>query len=439
VHTALRRSSACIALLSGCALVACSGSDSSSGTSESDLSVLPTRVVHRMPSNCASTISVSTLPNAACSLRDPSHADPKLTLRVFADDYGVSRVHFNHVATNVRAGSLVLDCTGDRGARTSHAIDVVIDDTAQPQLPAPYKTAGKPTLAKIDAPTAATLTDAEIYARKYPPRPNAQKDASRYAAWLDLVTSGPTMIAPRVVDDPTRTHLDAASNNWSGYVLTSPPSAPIYAWIYGEWNVPPAYAESGFYTADHSSLWVGIDGWGSNDVVQDGTDQDTLTIFWIQTSSYTAWVEWFPLTSQTLTSFPVNPGDRIRAWTWLTDANGHYTSTPTRGNYYVWNQTQNVYTMTSIATPSGTTFSGHSAEWVLERPTVLGTLTNLTDYSSATLTNAVAYDLQGGSHLYGGDSTDTPHNVTMKNGTTVLSTVAPLDASSMRFTFHAHN
>src|SRR5262249_20797493 len=171
---------------------------------------------------------------------------------------------------------------------------------------------------------------------------------------------------------------------------------------------PRAYAESGFASWDHSSFWVGIDGWGSNDVVQDGTDQDTLTAFWIQTSSYDAWVEWYPLSSQTVSNFPVNPGDRMHVWTWVTDASGNYSTKPTVGWFYMWNESQNVYVYTSIKLPSGATFSGHSAEWVMERPTVLGSLSNLANYSTAQLTNAIVYDLNGGAPPSGGAAPEAP-------------------------------
>lgn len=393
-------------------------------------------VTHRMLPGSSSTVSLRTLPNAVCSL---STVGTTQNLRVFADDDGVARVHLDHLDASVRQGSLALACQDDAGQTMTHTINVVIDDSAVPQAPVRYETAGKPTLVKLDA--VAAFSQSDLSSRHYPPRPTGSGDSDELATWTRLASSAPTIVAPHVVGDRDRNHSTPnTSNNWSGYVLTSGASAPIYAWIYGQWNVPRAYAESGFASWDHSSFWVGIDGWGSNDVVQDGTDQDTLTVFWVQTSSYDAWVEWYPLSSQTVSNFPVNPGDRIHAWTWVTDANSNYSSNPTVGWFYMWNETENVYVYTSITLPSGATFSGHSAEWVMERPTVLGSISNLANYSTAQLTNATVYDLAGKPHLYGGDSSDVSHQVTMTgNNNAALSTVAPVNASTMAFTFHGHN
>jgi hypothetical protein len=393
-----------------------------------------------MPRGSTSTVSLRTLPNATCRLRAAGDAsDPQRALRVFSDDDGVARVQLDHLDANVEGGTLALDCADDAGASMTHTIDVKIDDRVLPSSPAKYKKEGKPKLAKLDVP-AASLTDADLVARNYPPRPDAATRPEDHAAWLELVSSEPTIVAPHLYKDKERVHsVNTTSGNWSGYVITSPATAPIYAWIYGEWNVPRVYPESGFSSWDHSSFWVGIDGFGSNDVVQDGTDSNTLTFFWIGTTSYDAWTEWYPLTSQSVSNFPVNPGDRIHAYTWVTDSAGNYTAAPTVGRFYMWNQTQNVYVYTYTNLPSGANFDGHSAEWVLERPTVLGSVATLPNYSYAQMTNALAYDLWGGSHQYGGDGSNTSWNVTMTgNNGAALSTVAPVNASTMAFTFRGH-
>jgi len=438
-----RRSFVALLLVSGCADVGSSdpADPADDALATGKLTDKPVaHIVYRMPRGSTSTASIRTLPNATCRLHLPEQAaGANGQLRVFSDDDGVARIQLDHLDPTVAHGQLTLDCADEPGARLSHTIEIVIDDSAAPQAPAKYRTTGKPMLAKLDVPATA-LTDHDLDVRHYPPRPNPVTNPTEYDTWLQLVSGSPTLITPHVVTDQERVHSTrSTSGNWSGYVITTPSTAPIYAWIYGEWNVPRAYAESGFSSWDHSSFWVGIDGWGSNDVVQDGTDQNTLTFFWVQSSSYDAWVEWYPLSSQTVSNFPVNPGDRLHAWTWVKDANGNYSTNVQVGWFYMWNQTQNVYVYYSINKPSGANFSGHSAEWVMERPTVLGSTSSLANYSWAQMTNALAYDLWGGSHLYGGDSSDTSWNVTMMNGSTVLSTVAPVNSSTMQFTFHNHD
>ena len=424
----LRDSALVLATITACAVP----------TSESDDAIARqtpnTHVTHRMPTGSTSVASVQTLANATCTLHEAGN--PMRTMRVFSDDRGTARIQLDHLAHEIRHGELDLDCTDESGAGQTDAIDVVIDDTASPSAPAPYDTRGLPTLARLDVP-ASSLTAADLATRHYPPRPNAN-DADGTAAWTRLVTSGAAIVTPHVIADTVR-HGNANSGNWSGYTLTSSAQTPIYAWIYGEWNVPRGYSESGFYSSDHSSFWVGIDGWGTNDVVQDGTDSNTLTVFWVQTSSYDAWLEWYPQSSQVVSNFPVNPGDRIHAWTWMTDANGNYSSQPTVGWFYMWNENANVYVYYSLHTPSGATFSGHSAEWVLERPTVNGSVARLTNYSTAQMTNALTYDLNGGSHTFTGDNTDVSWNVTMTGSSgNALSTVAPVNSSTMAWTWHAY-
>jgi peptidase A4-like protein len=427
-------------------LAACAQGEADPASQTTDASARAAKrghIVHRMPRGSTSTVSVHTLPSATCRLRpDDPAADPARTLRVFSDDDGIARVHLDHLDPKVDGGSLLLDCTDDAGARASHSIDVVIDDQAQPQAPERYHREGKPTLDVVPGDPRG-LSDQDIQARHYPPRPDAQANPDQYAAWQQLVTSGPTLIAPHGVVDHERVHsLSRTSDNWSGYVITSPTSQPIYSWVYGNWAVPRAYAESGFSSWDHSSFWVGIDGYGSNDVVQDGTDQNTLTFFWVQSSSYDGWVEWYPQSSISISNFPVNPGDRVHFWTLAKDAAGNYTSTPNTGWFYMWNQTQNVYLYYTIGIPSGAVFSGHQAEWIMERPTVLGSTSSLADYNFAQMNGALAYDLWGGRHLYGGDATSTSLNVTMinsSNGNKVLSQVYPTsDTGTMSFYFRAH-
>ena len=61
-------------------------------------------------------------------------------------------------------------------------------------------------------------------------------------------------------------------------------------------------------------------------------------------------------------------------------------STTTATISYPTNQSSGVSTSFSITAPRGTTLVGNSAEWIVERPTVNGSLTNLTD------TKAVYFD-----------------------------------------------
>jgi hypothetical protein len=398
-------------------------------------------VVHKMPTGSTSVVSLKSLPNATCHVTSADAPTADEGLRVLTDDDGTARIQIDHLDTSVKGGHLNLTCIDDSGRTRTHDIEVVIDDTAEAQKPAPFNTDGKPKLAKLDVPSA-SLSDADVHARHLPPRPDATKDPTGFQAWTELANSEATLVTPHVVNDGKHFHTNCdTSGNWSGYVVTSPGSAQKYVYVYGEWNVPRVYSESGFWATDHMSMWEGIDGWGSSDVVQDGTDGSTYTTFWIQTSWYSAWTEWYPISEDSIGGFPVNPGDHIRAWTWLLDSNGNYSNTPTVGWFYVWNTTQNVAFERSTNIPPGTTFNGHAAEWIVERPTVSGSISNLANYSSTQMSNGSVYDLWGGFHLPAGDGQDASHNVTMTGGGGAKLSTCWLNSSTdtINFNWLGHN
>ncbi len=409
-----------------------------------DVAASSLRVTHLLPRGGESTANIQTLPNAACALTSSAAPDQHLT--VYSDDDGVARVHLQHVDLSVARGDLTLACTDDSGAQRTHVIDVQVDDDAAPEAPLPYVKTGKPVLPVLDV-DPMSLDRETLMARGYPPRPDPTQAPAQYAKWKALTQSAPTVITPHVVNDGTRVHGPArgakddngtgTSNNWSGYVITTPSSAPEYAEIFGEWVVPQAYAQGGFASWHHSTLWVGIDGWGTPDVVQAGTDQDTLTAVWVQTSSYDAWTEWYPLTSATVSNFPVSNGNTVEIWTWVGTSADQYSPTGNTGWFYLWNVSQNVVAAyLSTTAPSGTTFNGHTAEWVMERPEVDGSLSSLANYGTAEITNAWAYDYKGNLHLY---TSDTSTNLSMYNGSDLLSTVAAVGSESMEFTWHNYN
>jgi hypothetical protein len=434
-------------------VAACGGTAATSDSSDDIRGGVPAtpqaKLVHAMPHGSSSTASFRTLKNATCTLHaagEPADAD-RLTL--YADDDGIARLHLQHVDPSSNGGQVTLQCTDDSGKTMTHTLDVRIDDTATAQAPAAYEKTGKRTLPALDV-DPLSLSAADLVARGYPPRPDPKAAPGQYQKWVSLLSHRPTVIEPHVVKNPSRVHgpirglaangtsnASGTSNNWSGYVIATGNAAPAYGEIFGAWYVPRAYAESGFWHLNYSSFWVGMDGYGTPDVVQAGTDENTQTVFGLQFSSYGAWTEWYPLSSQSISNFSVNPGDEIYCWVWVGTANDTWSATGGVGWFYVWNVTQNnVAAYLSTAAPSGTVFNGHQAEWVMERPTVNGSVANLANYSSARIYDAWAYDYAYQTHYYGSDYSI---NVTMANGSTVLSTVAPVDQWTMQFTWHNYN
>ena len=395
------------------------------------------RLKHALPPKGASTLSFRTLPNATCTIRPANEAPgAQERLKLYADDHGLARLHIQDTAGQIQGADFALDCVNPAGRTITHALRLDVVAGARPQAPAKYETAG---LKRLPAPDKdpRSMSPAEIAARGYPPRPDAAQLPAQYQKWEAMVRSAPAVLDPVRVDDGRKHSYYGSSSNWSGYVITTGASAPQYGEIFGAWRVPQAYAEGGFWHLNYSSLWVGMDGWGTPDVVQDGTDQNTQTIFWAQFSSYGAWTEWYPYTSQSVSNFPVNPGDTIWAWTWVGTSNDTWSATGGVGWFYLYNASQNVSSgYISTAAPSGTYFNGHQAEWVMERPTVGGSVANLANYSSATIFDAWAYDFAYNAHYYGSDAS---WNLSMYNGSDLLSTVAPVDSMTMQFAWHNYN
>ena len=139
----------------------------------------------------------------------------------------------------------------------------------------------------------------------------------------------------------------------------------------GMWTIPSVSASidpQGTRGGWDSSSWVGLDGtYGSDDVLQAGIEQ-RVTISGV--AEYVAWYEWFappipgspPYVYQVnIPDFPVSPDQTVFC------AVG-YVSNHTAGNIYFANFTTGRYFGITLAPPPNATFSGNTAEWILEAP-----------------------------------------------------------------------
>jgi hypothetical protein len=195
------------------------------------------------------------------------------------------------------------------------------------------------------------------------------------------------------------------TNNWSGAVATNGVTsygAGSFQRVFADWVVPVAEQAIGACTNgwDYSSSWVGIDGYGSGDVLQAGTEADALcfkSIYGsqIDLTNYYPWYEWYPNNSVQITNLPVAPGDDMFVHVWQTSS--------TQGNAYLVNQNTNQWVSIPFTAPTNpkTTLVGNSAEWIVERPTVNGVLTWLTNYTQDFFADGYAYTTSGAQYLPG--------------------------------------
>lgn len=194
----------------------------------------------------------------------------------------------------------------------------------------------------------------------------------------------------------------AASINWSGYVTF--PGTSIISGIQGEMTVPHALhphntcAGGWFY----GSAWEGIDGWLSPDVLQAGVEFDSYCLGTLTASQNYAWYEWYPNAAVKITNFPVNPGDDVYVEV--------FPSSPTQGQVWMLNNnTAQIATFTFNA-PAGTSLVADSAEWAIGRPLVGGSLSTLTDFTSAFFWNATS-ETKAGTGLTVSSSSTIPVNM----------------------------
>jgi Peptidase A4 family len=237
-----------------------------------------------------------------------------------------------------------------------------------------------------------TASDLELEQWGFPPRPNSS-NVKAYAHWKRA--AGATHVVPQLIftniyNGPaknvrtittTSTNTAANSDNWSGTVITQPNgtfSADLSD-VQGEWTVPavlPAPGRSCSSATYASSQWVGFDGWISSDVLQAGTQVNCGT-------SAFFWYEWYPF-AETQISLGVVAGDSVSSDVW-------YTTTSPYGHAQLENFITGQIADVAFNPPSGTTYEGNSAEWVMERPTVNGALADLPNFNFAYLGGNAGY------------------------------------------------
>lgn len=155
-------------------------------------------------------------------------------------------------------------------------------------------------------------------------------------AALALVSAGPTEVVRPLSDAGLRAmpaqpaSVTATSPNWVGYAINTEINTAVgtggYTSVAASWVQPAVDCAKGDGTV---VFWVGLDGWGTNAVEQNGTQASCTA----GTAHYAAWWETYPTNSITVYPDTVEPGDRISARVDYVGVAGYelYLSDPTRG------------------------------------------------------------------------------------------------------------
>jgi hypothetical protein len=355
-----------------------------------------------IPAGVPTPVVLLTEPDAACDLHDAGVNDPSQTMRLYGNIEGYIRFHFTP-KQDIQDAYLQLDCT-TQAAVTTHPLHLRIAASPTADMPAPERAVPAPRGSKIrpalTAEAARQLSDEEIRAQGYPSRPNTTESAEDYAKWLNRVSRPVTILPPNSVSRTGVSHslqgvaeTTGDNSHWSGFVAQGPSGS--FREVEGSWSVPLVWGPGPTPAPSYSSIWAGLDGLPSNDVVQAGTEQDVTVTKQGEVASFYAWTEVWPQQPTAHKVFSVSPGDLIVVDVFVGDSQGNVDPS---GNY-AWFTIQD---QTSWETFTGSTklnagfgFSATSAEWIVERPLVGGTFPELSDYSSVLLTGAWVLPAKG--------------------------------------------
>ena len=159
------------------------------------------------------------------------------------------------------------------------------------------------------------------------------------------------------------------STNWSGYANDNS-SGNTYSAVSAKWTEPTGTCTS---TTSLAAFWVGIDGYTSDSVEQDGT----LIECYERSVYYFSWWEMYPTNSIQVVGESVRPGDAITA------------SVTRSGSSYTLKVTDSTHTANSFTeTESCSSCANSSAEWIAEAPSGSSGVYPLTQFGTWSASSA---------------------------------------------------
>jgi peptidase A4-like protein len=155
------------------------------------------------------------------------------------------------------------------------------------------------------------------------------------------------------------------SGNWSGYADTG----SGYSKVTGSWTEPSVTCSS---TTSLAAFWVGLDGYSSSSVEQDGTlaECDGGTAY------YYTWWEMYPTNDIQVVGQTLRPGDSISA------------SVVRSGSSYTLKVTDSSRSGDSFTETESCSCANSSAEWIAEAPSGSSGVYPLAHFSTFSLSSA---------------------------------------------------
>jgi hypothetical protein len=155
------------------------------------------------------------------------------------------------------------------------------------------------------------------------------------------------------------------SGNWSGYADTG----SGFSTVTGKWTEPSATCSA---TESLAAFWVGIDGYSSDSVEQDGT----LIECYGGAAYYYTWWEMYPSNAIQVVGSTLRAGDSITA------------SVVRSGSSYTLKVTDSSRSGDSFSTTQSCSCANSSAEWIAEAPSGSSGVEPLSHFSTFSLSSA---------------------------------------------------
>jgi hypothetical protein len=382
--------------------------------------------------NAETAIVLKTQPGASCDLHATGTSDTR-SMRFYANSDGYVNLRAN--AREGIEGRLQLDCSA-KGNVVSYPLHLIASSTSTADMPAPHSQMPLPKGATVrpalTEAQAQSMTDAQLENLRYPARPDVLDSPDQYAKWLARVSRPMTMMPTHLVPtNVTATPVAYTSSNWSGLEAHSK-TTHQYSAVSALWDVPAIISASSDGAEDFSSFWIGLDGDGTKDLVQAGTEQDAQEFLGIVFTNYYAWSELLP--NQPTENFvsDVNVGDEMTVEVWIGTGSGAPNANGNRGSFRITDVTQNEEWRFDTML-NGTKYNGTEAEWIMERPTVGGSLPELAAYLIANMVDASVLNAKTTKWVDSGTAAN--RNISMYNGKHELSEALWLGKGTTTITF----
>lgn len=219
----------------------------------------------------------------------------------------------------------------------------------------------------------------------------------------------------------------STSPNWSGFENHDGVS---YTEATMAWTVPTANSPGPVEL--HAAIWPGIGSGESsgNALIQDGTDQDAYCNTAGCTRDYDFWYEVYPAeSSKVVSGLSVHAGDKVQTSV-IYDPGNHSVLF-----FFVNATTQKGLSITQSVSGLGDKVDQSQVEWIVERPSIGGELTALTDFGTMTFSQ-VQYMDSGYSGWVPGGYSGSQEQITMQNCGGSQNLAAPYGWTSDLLTFY---